>query len=76
LLSGKYGTHKRPAQGRLVDQQRYKDRYADQVNYEVAERFTAYAQEKGYRPASLAVAWTMSHPAITARSSEREMSSN
>ena len=32
----------------------------------MAERFTAYATERGYHPATLAVAWVMSHPAVTA----------
>jgi len=31
----------------------------------VAEDFTAFAQERGYHPASLAVAWAAGHPAIT-----------
>ncbi len=34
--------------------------------YEIADRLTTHAQEKGYHPATLAVAWVMSHPAITA----------
>ena len=34
--------------------------------FEVAERFTAYAKEHGVKPAALAVAWVMAHPAVTA----------
>jgi aryl-alcohol dehydrogenase-like predicted oxidoreductase len=41
-------------------------RYGDALNYEVAEKFAAYAGEKGYAPATLAVSWVMSHPAVTA----------
>jgi aryl-alcohol dehydrogenase-like predicted oxidoreductase len=66
LLTGKYGVNKRPKQGRLVEDKRYQDRYADEMNYVVADRFTAYAAEQGIHPATLAVAWVMSHPAITA----------
>ncbi|PWK15022.1 aldo/keto reductase [Tumebacillus permanentifrigoris] len=66
LLTGKYGVNKRPGQGRLVEEKRYTDRYAEEMNYVVAERFTAYAAEHGINPATLAVAWAMSHPAITA----------
>jgi aryl-alcohol dehydrogenase-like predicted oxidoreductase len=66
LLTGKYGVNKRPKQGRLVEDKRYQDRYADEINYVVADRFTAYAAEHGIHPATLAVAWVMSHPAITA----------
>jgi aryl-alcohol dehydrogenase-like predicted oxidoreductase len=66
LLSGKYGVNKRPEQGRLIDQANYTKRYEEQVYYETAERFTQYASEHNTHPATLAVAWTMSHPAVTA----------
>jgi aryl-alcohol dehydrogenase-like predicted oxidoreductase len=36
------------------------------VYYDIAERLTTHAQERGLHPASLAVAWVMSHPALTA----------
>ncbi len=66
LLTGKYGVEKRPEQGRLVEEQRYTARYADDMNFVVADRFTIYAAEHGMHPATLAVAWVMSNPAITA----------
>ena len=66
LLTGKYGVNKRPEQGRLVAEQRYTARYADEMNFVVADRFTTYAAEHGMHPATLAVAWVMSNPAITA----------
>jgi aryl-alcohol dehydrogenase-like predicted oxidoreductase len=66
LLTGKYGVNKRPEQGRLVEEKRYTDRYADEMNFDVADRFHAYATEHGIRPSTLAVAWVMSNPAITA----------
>ncbi|MDB5083910.1 MAG: putative oxidoreductase, partial [Bacilli bacterium] len=66
LLTGKYGTQSKPAQGRLIEQKNYELRYADELNYEVAERFNKHAQEHGHHPATLAVSWVMSHPAITA----------
>ena len=66
LLTGKYGVNKRPEQGRLVEDKRYTDRYENDMNFVVAERFTAYAAEHGINPSTLAVAWAMSHPAITA----------
>lgn len=66
LLSGKYSTSTRPDSGRLVQNKMYAKRYGDELYYEVAERFTAYAQERGVHPATLAVAWVMHHPAITA----------
>jgi aryl-alcohol dehydrogenase-like predicted oxidoreductase len=66
LLTGKYGVKKRPEQGRIVEDQRYTARYGDEMNFVVAERFTTYAAEHGMHPATLAVAWVMSNPAITA----------
>lgn len=66
LLSGKYRKNQRPEQGRLTDNTMYQARYGDPLNYEVAEHFTAYAEAHKTHPATLAVAWVMSHPAITA----------
>jgi aryl-alcohol dehydrogenase-like predicted oxidoreductase len=66
LLSGKYGTQRRPGTGRLVTNKIYATRYGDALNYEVAERFTAFAREHGHDPAALAVAWVASNPAVTA----------
>jgi aryl-alcohol dehydrogenase-like predicted oxidoreductase len=36
------------------------------MNFVVADRFTTYAAQHGMHPATLAVAWVMSNPAITA----------
>lgn len=66
LLTGKYSTKDKPDQGRLVQNKMYNKRYGDGMYYETAENFTAHAQEKGVHPATLAVAWAMAHPAITA----------
>ena len=66
LLTGKYGTERRPESGRLVEREVYMRRYGDPAYYEIAERFSAHARERGVHPATLAVAWVMSHPAITA----------
>jgi len=66
LLTGKYATGSQPAIGRLVENARYIDRYALDSDYATAEKFTIIAHETGHQPASLAVAWTMAHPAITA----------
>ncbi|WP_263840417.1 aldo/keto reductase [Salinibacter sp.] len=66
LLTGKYGVDQRPDDGRLVDNPMYQTRYGAEVHYEVAERFTHFAEEHGYDPVALAVAWVAHHPAITA----------
>ena len=66
LLTGKYGTSQRPQSGRLVENTMYQKRYGADLHYEVAERFTDYANARGIHPATLAVAWVMSHPAVTA----------
>jgi len=66
LLTGKYGTQRKPEQGRLVQNAQYTKRYSLPEYYEVTDRFIAYTGEKGIKPATLAVAWVMAHPAITA----------
>jgi aryl-alcohol dehydrogenase-like predicted oxidoreductase len=66
LLTGKYGIGQRPESGRLVENQMYMKRYGLEAYYETTERFVAHAQERGLHPATLAVAWVMSHPAVTA----------
>jgi aryl-alcohol dehydrogenase-like predicted oxidoreductase len=66
LLTGKYGTAHKPAQGRLVDNPIYTRRYDDRIYYEIAERFSSHAKEHHVHPATLGVAWVISHPAVTA----------
>lgn len=65
LFTGKYGAGRRPESGRLLDNQMYKVRYSDPAVYELADRFCALAAELGHAPATLAVAWVASHPAVT-----------
>lgn len=66
LLTGKYGTEQKPKEGRLVKREMYIKRYGDPAYFQIAERFAAHAREHGLHPASLAVAWVMAHPAVTA----------
>ena len=66
VLLGKYGVGVRPESGRLVENAQYQKRYGDAVHWETADQFKAFAAARGYQPAALAVAWVMSHPAITA----------
>ncbi|HWM88570.1 MAG TPA: aldo/keto reductase [Kofleriaceae bacterium] len=65
LLTGKYGAGRRPSTGRLLEVKMYETRYADEKNYEVADRFTALARERGIAPVALAIAWVAAHPAVT-----------
>jgi aryl-alcohol dehydrogenase-like predicted oxidoreductase len=65
LLTGKYGVDRAPERGRLLDNKMYRTRYADRASYEIADRFCALAAELGHAPATLAVAWVASHPAVT-----------
>ena len=66
LLSGKYRTSQRPDSGRLQDNRMYTARYVVGDNLAIAERFADYAAEHGLHPATLAVAWVMSAPGVTA----------
>ncbi len=65
LLTGKYGVGRQPEKGRLLDTKMYTVRYANPGFYEIAENFTALAQELGHHPTTLSVAWVASHPAVT-----------
>ncbi len=62
LLTGKYN---RGEKGRISVHPMYAERYKDPSYLEVAEKFCAYADKLGVTPAALAVAWVVSHPAVT-----------
>lgn len=66
LLSGKHGTGARAEGSRLASWAIYRERYGSAWHAEVADRFNALATEHGLHPATLALAWVMSHPAVTA----------
>ena len=66
LLVGRYLGRGAEQAGRLVENAMYAKRYARELESGVAERFVAYAAERGVHPATLAVAWVGSHPAVTA----------
>lgn len=66
LLSGKYGAGQRPERGRVIENPIYQKRYAQEWVYAAAGAFRDFARAMGYHPATLAVAWVASHPAVTA----------
>lgn len=66
LLTGKYSPESKPASGRLLENKMYAKRYGLADYYRSAADFSAHAAERGLHPATLAVAWVMAHPAITA----------
>ena len=66
LLTGRYSSGSGSEEGRLVENRMYASRYRDPEYYRVAEKFVEYARSKGVHPATLAVAWAGSHPAVTA----------
>ena len=66
LLTGKYGVGRKPEAGRLVDVGFYSQRYSLDQYYETADRFGAHAAQRSVSPATLGVAWVMTHPAVTA----------
>ncbi|NSW53677.1 MAG: aldo/keto reductase [Anaerolineae bacterium] len=65
-LSGKYSSSNMPETGRLVSNTMYSTRYGADWMIHAVDAFSAKAREMGVRPASLAVAWVGSHPAVTA----------
>ncbi len=65
ILTGKYRQGARPEGARLATNQMYQTRYRDPGYWDAADRFAALAAELGQPPATLAVAWVASHPAVT-----------
>lgn len=65
LLTGRYSRAHKPDDGRLVKWPMYRTRYGADAYYDLAERFTAFARERGYEPSALAIAWAASHPDVT-----------
>ena len=66
LLSGKYGTTRKPNSGRLVKNKMYQTRYGEDSYFKIAESFTSFACDRGFTPPALALAWVSGHPDITA----------
>lgn len=66
LLSGKYGDGKVDKSARLMANPVYQARYGEKWMREASQEFAKFAQERGYDPVSLAVAWVGGHPAVTA----------
>ncbi|PWJ21952.1 aldo/keto reductase [Jannaschia seohaensis] len=63
LLTGKYA---RGGAGRLTDDARYAARYAPDWMHAAGRGLAEIADETGIAAATLAVAWVMRHPAVTA----------
>ncbi|MDE3088243.1 MAG: aldo/keto reductase [Chloroflexota bacterium] len=67
FLTGKYQPGAPPPPGsRLATAAWYQDVYAREKNYRVVTALDKYAQTRGVPKEQLALAWVMSHPAITA----------
>ncbi len=65
LLTGKWGTAKRPDSGRMTSNKMYQTRYADPAHLVAADGLGALAGALGVHPAALAVAWVAAHPGVT-----------
>lgn len=66
LLSGKYTHDHRPEGSRLAVNAMYQARYGDEFYFDMALQFAQFARAMGVEPATLAVAWVLHHPGITA----------
>jgi aryl-alcohol dehydrogenase (NADP+) len=70
LLSGKYGRDKPPPEGTRFTianaGQMYQERYWHDREFETVDAFLKIAKEAGIKPATLAIAWVMRQPAVTA----------
>ena len=65
ILTGKYPGGQ-ASQGRLAGSKLYQQRYRDASNFEIASALAELARQWGVHPATVAVAWVKSHPAVTA----------
>ncbi|WP_371157833.1 aldo/keto reductase [Jannaschia sp. 2305UL9-9] len=63
LLTGKYATG---GSGRLTTDDRYAARYGPEWMHAAAAALSDLASDAGMAPATLAVAWAMRHPGVTA----------
>jgi aryl-alcohol dehydrogenase-like predicted oxidoreductase len=66
ILSGKYIKDRESGSARLADDDMYQKRYGEEWMFDTTRRFNRFAEEHGYHPVSLAVAWVSYHPAVTA----------
>jgi aryl-alcohol dehydrogenase (NADP+) len=70
MLSGKHGRDRPPAEGTRFTIANagtmYQERYWHERVFEAVEGFVRIANEAGLKPATLAIAWVMRQPAITA----------
>lgn len=66
LLTGKYRDGMKSGKGRLIDNKSYAIRYAEGWQFETASALAEHAKARGMHPATLAVAWVMGNPAVTA----------
>lgn len=70
MLSGKHGREKPPAEGTRFTLPNagavYQDRYWHQREFDAVDAFQQIAHEAGIKAPTLAVAWVMSQPAVTA----------
>ena len=65
LLTGKY-SEDRKNEGRISTNTMYQARYGENENFQTAAKFVEFANQNGFDPAALAVAWVASYPAVTA----------
>lgn len=67
-LTGKYraGAPKPAPEARLRSNQMYRVRYGVAGYQDIADQFVALAEAEGWHPTTLAIAWVLSHPAVTA----------
>ncbi len=65
ILTGKYAQDD-GSEGRMAHDPLTQHRYANEEYFAIATRFAEHAHERGADPAALALAWVMSHPAVSA----------
>ncbi|MGB5818815.1 MAG: aldo/keto reductase [Saonia sp.] len=65
MLTGKYLKKGSAKDGRFQKSEMYQNRYKDNTNQMITEKFINYCKDHSYNPVSLAISWVGSHKGIS-----------
>jgi len=66
LLTGKYAGDSKGSEGRITRNKLVKMRYNNTAYFDIASKLNSFAKEVNVHPATLAVSWIRTNPAVTA----------
>lgn len=65
VLTGKYSGDRPPADGRLSEGSRFRNRFLNDRNLRIAKRLEEFAKSRGHTLLELAFSWLLSHGAVS-----------